>query len=242
MEFAVIVPARRASTRLPEKMLADIGGEPMIVRTLRRAAQSRAARVFAASDDDAIAEACRAAGFECAQTGEHDCGTSRAAAAAEKAGEEAVVTVQGDEPFIEPQIINGVASLLGECEDCVCATAARKIQNAEEFAQSSVVKVVADSRGRALYFSRAPVPFAREKKNGSPPPSARAHIGIYAFRSDFLRKFPGLSPSPDEQCESLEQLRILWHGEKIALLDSESESFGVDTAEDLQRARERWMQ
>ena len=247
MRFAVIAPARRASSRLADKMLADIGGEVMIVRTLRRAAQSQAANVLVATDDGDIAAACKAAGFEAVMTGECDSGSARAAAAAEVIGadgDDIVVNVQGDEPFIEPEVIDGVAGLLHRRDDCVCATAVRELQNAEEFYDRAVVKVVSDVNDCALYFSRAPIPASRgndgEGGDGDDIPQiARAHIGIYAYRADFLRKLPNLTPSPMESIESLEQLRVLWHGEKIALLKVQSKSFGIDTEDDLSRARQR---
>ena len=241
MRFAVIAPARRASSRLADKMLADIGGEVMIVRTLRRAAQSKAANVLAATDDSDIAAACKAAGFEAVMTGECDSGSARAAAAAKiigAAGDDIVVNVQGDEPFIEPEVIDGVAELLHRRKDCVCATAVRELQNAEEFYDRAVVKVVSDVNDCALYFSRAPIPASRDGGDDAPQ-IARAHIGIYAYRAGFLRKLPNLTPSPMESIESLEQLRVLWHGEKIALLKVQSKSFGIDTEDDLSRARRR---
>ena len=273
MRFAVIAPARRASSRLADKMLADIGGEVMIVRTLRRAAQSQAAKVLVATDDNDIAAACKAAGFEAVMTGECDSGSARAAAAAEvigAGGDDIVVNVQGDEPFIEPEVIDGVAELLHRRKDCVCATAVRELQNAEEFYNRAVVKVVSDVNDCALYFSRAPIPASRDsfpsvipaqagisadsrtvrdsRLRGNDgeggdgddiPQIARAHIGIYAYRAGFLRKLPNLTPSPMESIESLEQLRVLWHGEKIALLKVASKSFGIDTEDDLSRARQR---
>lgn len=241
MRFAVIAPARRASSRLADKMLADIGGEVMIVRTLRRAAQSQAAKVLAATDDNDIAAACKAAGFEAVMTGECDSGSARAAAAAGvvgAAGDDIVVNVQGDEPFIEPEVIDGVAELLHRRKDCVCATAVRELQSAGEFYNRAVVKVVSDVNDCALYFSRAPIPALRDGGDDAPQ-IARAHIGIYAYRADFLRKLPNLTPSPMESIESLEQLRVLWHGEKIALLKVASKSFGIDTEDDLSRARRR---
>lgn len=214
----------------------------MIVRTLQRAQLSDAARVVAASDDDEVLHICRAAGFDAVKTGKHQSGSSRIAEAAAILGigdDVIVVNVQGDEPFIEPAVINAAATLLHERADCVCATAARKLHNAGEYADNAVVKVVADGGGCALYFSRAPIPAMREKDNNVAGvlTTARAHIGIYAFRPAFLRVLPTLPPSPLEEIESLEQLRILWHGEKIALAEVASTSFGIDTAADLARAQ-----
>lgn len=240
MRFVVIAPARRESARLADKMLADIGGLPMIVRTLQKAGESGAARVLAACDDDEVLQVCRAAGYEAVMTGEHQSGSSRIAEAASIAGIDddcIVVNVQGDEPFIEPAVINKTAALLHQREDCVCATAMRKLHDGD-YDNHAVVKVVADNDGCALYFSRSPIPAAKDKDNAAASLAiARAHIGIYAFRPAFLRGLPKLQPSPLEEVESLEQLRILWHGKKIALVEVASTSFGIDTAEDLARAR-----
>lgn len=240
MRFVVIAPARRASARLTDKMLADIGGVPMIVRTLQKAKESGAARVVAACDDDEVSGVCRAAGYEVVNTGEHQSGTSRIAEAAAVAGIDddcIVVNVQGDEPFIEPAVINNTAALLHQRADCHCATAMRKLHNGAEYNDNAVVKVVTDNAGCALYFSRSPIPATKDNNAAAPLIIARAHIGIYAFRPAFLRQLPKLPPSPLEQVESLEQLRILWHGKKIALLEVASQSFGIDTAADLARAR-----
>ena len=238
MRFVVIAPARRASRRLANKMLADIGGDAMIVRTLRRAQQSDAAAVLATSDDDEVLQVCRAAGFEVIKTGAHESGSARIAEAAAIADiKDMIVNVQGDEPFIEPNVINSVAALLHRRADCVCASAMRKLHNAEEFGDSAVVKVITDRAGCALYFSRAQIPAAKDSDIAPSLDIARAHIGIYAYRPDFLQQLSQLSPSPMEQSESLEQLRILWHGEKIAMAEVASQSFGVDTAADLERAR-----
>ena len=241
MTVAAIVPARMASSRLPGKPLADIGGKPMIVRTLTRAAEA-ADIVLAAVDSPQLAEVVRAAGFDVCLTGECDSGSARAAAAAaERELDDNIIAVniQGDEPFVEPSLIKDTAALLSARPDCVCATAMRPPRNADEFADPSAVKVVADSGGAARYFSRAPIPFCRDNASGKPPAAARIHLGIYAYRMPFLRQLPALSPSPLEQLENLEQLRPLWHGFSIALLDAESESFGVDTPADLEEARKR---
>lgn len=220
-------------------MLADIGGEPLLVRTLRRAAQSGAASVVAAVDDDALAFAAAAAGFAVVKTGECDSGSARVAAAAaalQMPDETLLVNVQGDEPFIEAEIIRRVAELLAARPDCVCATAARKLHSAEEFTDEAAVKIVLAADETASYFSRAAVPHRRG--GGAPPPEiARVHIGIYAMRAGTLRRWIALPPSPTEQAEQLEQLRFIWHGGKIAVLTADSDSFGIDTAADLARAR-----
>lgn len=235
-EFVAIVPARRDSSRLPGKPLADIGGEPMLVLALRRAAMSGAARALAATDDEEIAAVARAAGFECVLTGACASGSERAARAAADCGisdDAIVVNVQGDEPFLEPELPRRTAALLAASPQCVCATAMRPPRGIAELDDPSAVKVLADADGRARYFSRAVIP------HGAPPSSARIHIGVYAYRMNFLRRLSSLSPAPAEAAENLEQLRILWHGESIALLDCESESFGVDTPADLEKARAR---
>ncbi len=228
MDFTIIVPARLESTRLAHKILADINGEAMLVRVLRRAAAAGATRVLAATDSSDIAAVCRAAGFEAfVTTGEYSSGSLRVAAVAELCGfddETIIVNLQGDEPFIEPQLAHDVAALLRRRPDCVCATVARPLQH-DEHENNDVVKVVVDADGSARYFSRAALA------------KARAHLGVYAYRMSFLRRFATLSPSPLEQAEKLEQLRILWHGEKIAVLEADSQSFGIDTAADLERAR-----
>jgi 3-deoxy-manno-octulosonate cytidylyltransferase (CMP-KDO synthetase) len=245
VRFVVLIPARLASTRLPRKALADIGGEPMIVRTARRAAASRAARVVVAADDDEIVAACRAHDVAAVLTAKtHESGSDRIAEAATSLGlgdDEIVVNVQGDEPLIEPALIDACAALLDERRDCVMSTAAHAIADADEFANRNVVKVVVDGAGRALYFSRAPIPWPRD--SGQADPSAMVspplrHVGLYAYRVSFLRRFPALAASPLEKIERLEQLRVLWHGERIAVhVSALPPGVGVDTEDDLANAR-----
>jgi 3-deoxy-manno-octulosonate cytidylyltransferase (CMP-KDO synthetase) len=240
-DFIAVVPARWASSRLPGKALADIGGRPMIARTLQRAAQSGAARVIAATDDERIAACARAFGFEAVITGECDCGSARAAEAARIlafADDAIVVNVQGDEPLIAPALIGKVANALAANEQAVCASAARPLRDAAAYHSPAVVKVAVDRDAMAKWFSRAPLPMPRDAVS-APPPGTLAHIGIYAYRAAFLRRFPHLAPGPFESAEKLEQLRILWHGYQIALvIDEESEEgIGVDTPADLARAR-----
>ena len=238
--FTIVVPARRGSSRLPGKPLADLGGAPMIVRVLRRAAESGAARTVAATDDDEIARAVRAAGFDAVKTGAHDSGGSRVCEAAEILGlaDDAVaVNLQGDEPFMEPEHLSALAMLLAE-SGAACATLARPIRDAEEFRGTATVKVVLDGAGFALYFSRAPIPFPRDGLEV--PALALAHLGAYAFRVADLRAFARSPRSGPEEVESLEQLRILHDGGRIAVLRVESQSFGVDTPADLEKARGRW--
>ena len=241
ISFAAIVPARRDSSRLPGKPLADIGGAPMIVRVLHRAQESGAQRIIAATDDEEIASAVRDAGFEACLTGECDSGSARVCEAVKlcEISEDAiVVNVQGDEPFIEPELIRAVALCLRDHPDCVCATAMRPPHSAEEFARESAVKVVSDSCGRALYFSRAAIPHVRGG-DGSLFASAKIHIGVYAYFPRFLRSLISLPPCAAEESEQLEQLRILHYGKKIALAEFDSQSIGVDTPADLESARAR---
>ncbi|MGU9950741.1 MAG: 3-deoxy-manno-octulosonate cytidylyltransferase [Gammaproteobacteria bacterium WSBS_2016_MAG_OTU1] len=241
MNFVAIVPARRGATRLPNKPLADIGGTPMIVHTLRRAAAANSIdAVFAAVDDQEIADVVRHAGFDAVMTGECDSGSARVAAAAairQLTEDTIVVNVQGDEPFIESNIVGDVAQLLATRPDCVCATAMRPLHNDEEFYNPAAVKVVANADNTARYFSRAPIP--HWQNHSTPPPSARIHLGIYAYTMPFLQQIASLSPAPTETAESLEQLRLLWHGKSIALLETDSQSGGIDTPADLEAAQLR---
>ena len=246
MSFTVLVPARLASTRLPGKPLADIGGLPMVVRVAQRAALSAARRVVVAADHVDIVDACERHGVEALLTrADHATGSDRLAEACALLGLEGtdvVVNVQGDEPLIEPGLIDACAHLLGRHPDCVMSTAAHAIDTAEEFKNPNVVKVVLDARGRALYFSRAPIPFLRDAPaQGAPAlpdPAPLRHIGLYACHAGFLRRFPLLSVCPLESIEALEQLRVLWHGERIAVHVSDSRPGpGIDTPEDLMRVR-----
>ena len=246
MAFRVLIPARLASTRLPRKPLAEIGGVPMIVRVARRAAQSAASAVVVAADDAEIVAACARHGVAALQTGSHHVsGSDRLAEAVEQLGldaDEIVVNVQGDEPMVEPALIEAVAALLAARDDCVMSTAAHAIDSPAEMENANVVKVVLDAAGRALYFSRAPIPWARDARargsNALPNPAPLRHIGIYGYHAGFLRLFPSLAASPLEAIEALEQLRVLWHGERIAVHVSDTRPGpGVDTPEDLLRVR-----
>ncbi|HEV7912263.1 MAG TPA: 3-deoxy-manno-octulosonate cytidylyltransferase, partial [Albitalea sp.] len=229
MSFTVLIPARLASTRLPRKPLADIGGAPMVVRVAQRAALSAAQRVVVAADDAEIVAACEAHGVTALLTrSDHATGSDRLAEACTLLGladADIVVNVQGDEPMIDPALIDACAALLARSPDCVMSTPAHAIDETEEFLNPNVVKVVCDAAGRALYFSRAPIPFRRDGAAAanalSVPPPLR-HIGLYAYQVGFLKRFPTLSASPLEAIESLEQLRVLWHGERIAVHVSET--------------------
>ncbi|MDE2300298.1 MAG: 3-deoxy-manno-octulosonate cytidylyltransferase [Burkholderiales bacterium] len=246
MTFTVLVPARLASTRLPGKPLADLGGLPMIVRVAQRAALSAASRVVVAADHRDIIAACSAHGVAAVLTrDDHATGSDRLAEACVLLGldgSDLVVNVQGDEPLIDPGLIDACAALLAQHPECVMSTAAHAIDTLEELDNPNVVKVVLDAAGRALYFSRAPIPWWRDARASGalPIPAAQPlrHIGLYAYQAGFLRRFPQLAASPLEQIEALEQLRVLWHGERIAVHVSETRpGAGVDTPDDLERVR-----
>ncbi len=252
--FVALIPARLASTRLPGKPLADLGGRPMVVRVAERAQAAGARRVVVAADSEAVLEAVRAHGIEALLTRtDHPSGTDRLAEAARLLGlddDEIVVNVQGDEPLVPPELVAEVARLLARSPDSAIATAAHPIGALDEWLNPNVVKVVTDSTGHAAYFSRAPIPFARDALAGFPaalPPALPEafvahpplrHIGLYAYRVAFLRAYPGLAQSPLECLESLEQLRALWHGHRIVVLPTRhAPPAGVDTPEDLERVR-----
>jgi len=246
MSFTVLVPARLASTRLPGKPLADIGGVPMIVRVAHQAALSSASAVVVAADHADIVAACTAHGIEVVLTrDDHATGSDRLAQACELLGldgQSVVVNVQGDEPLIDPALIDACADVLGQRPDCVMSTAAHAIDTMEEFDNPNVVKVVLDATNNALYFSRAPIPWWRDARaagaDALPVPAPLRHIGLYAYHAGFLRRFPNLPPSPLEGIEALEQLRVLWHGERIVVHVSDVRPGpGVDTPEDLARVR-----
>ena len=246
MSFTVLIPARLASTRLPRKPLVEIAGVPMIVRVAQRAALSRAARVVVAADHNDIVNACRAFDVQAILTrAEHATGSDRLAQACEilqLVGDDVVVNVQGDEPLIDPDLVDACAALLEQQGDCVMSTAAHAIDSMRELDDPNVVKVVLDAAGRALYFSRAAIPWWRDARAAGQPalptPPALRHIGLYAYRAGFLRRFTQLAPSPLETTESLEQLRVLWHGERIAVhVTATRPGPGVDTPADLERVR-----
>ena len=247
MSFTVLIPALYASTRLPGKPLADIGGKPMVVRVAERAGQSGARRAVVATDDARIADAARAHGVEAILTrADHPTGTDRlaeAAAALELAADETVVNVQGDEPLLDPALMRQMAELLAAHPDASIATACHPICDAQEAFNPNVVKVTLDARGYALYFSRATIPWAREAfaADRSTLPAGLPlyrHYGLYAYRVGYLRAFPALAPAPIERFEALEQLRALWHGHRIVVATAPgTPAPGVDTAEDLARVR-----
>ena len=249
--FWVLIPARLASTRLPDKPLADIAGVPMVVRVARQASLSQALDCVVATDHERIAQACALHGVRSVMTAtHHPSGSDRLAQACDVLGlpdDAVVVNVQGDEPLIPPGLINDVANTLQAHPDAVMSTAAHPIHTMADFLNPHVVKVVTDRAGHALYFSRAPIAWWRDGMStltaetppaALPDPAPLRHVGIYAYRVGFLRRFPQLSQSPLEQVEALEQLRVLWHGERIAVhVTSTAPAAGVDTPEDLARVR-----
>jgi 3-deoxy-manno-octulosonate cytidylyltransferase (CMP-KDO synthetase) len=247
MDYTVIIPARMASSRLPDKPLADIAGLPMVVRVAQRAAQSQAQRVVVAADDARVLQVCQDHGIEAVLTRQdHVSGSDRLAEACALlglAGDALVVNVQGDEPLIPPALIDDVARVLAERPEASMGTAAHAIHELAEYTNPNVVKVVMDARQMALYFSRAPIPWWRDgQRDGHfqalPEPAPLRHIGIYSYRAGFLRQFPQLPPAPIESLESLEQLRALWHGHRIAVhVTGSAPGPGVDTPADLDRVR-----
>ena len=248
MSFTVVIPARLASTRLPNKPLADIGGAPMVVRTAQRALLSGADRVVIATDSPEVIEKCADFGMATVLTrADHPSGSDRLAEACnllELHDDALVVNVQGDEPLIDPALIDAVAQLLADRPDCAMGTAAHAIEELADFLNPNIVKVVLDARQTALYFSRSPIPAGRDFagqawwKAGSDLPKPLRHIGIYGYRVGFLKRFPALPQAPMEQLESLEQLRALWHGYRIAVhITHNPPGLGVDTPEDLVEAR-----
>ncbi|NWG38953.1 MAG: 3-deoxy-manno-octulosonate cytidylyltransferase [Hydrogenophilaceae bacterium] len=246
MKFRVVIPARYASSRLPGKPLADIAGKPMVVRVAERAAQSGAAEVIVATDEERVLRAVEKAGFRALMTSpDHASGTDRIAEVAAKLGcaeEDILVNVQGDEPLIPPALIRECALALTLHEAAAIATLAHPLHDEADFRNPNIVKVVTDAQGYALYFSRAPIPWPRDAfaaGQGLPAglPILR-HIGLYAYRASFLAAFGGLAPAPLERFEMLEQLRALWHGYRIAVaVTPDSPGVGVDTPEDLERVR-----
>ncbi len=251
MSFTVLIPARLASTRLPNKPLADIGGAPMVVRVAQQALKSSALRTVVAADSQSIIDQCAAFGITAVLTrNDHPSGSDRLAEACTLLGladSDTVVNVQGDEPLISPALIDAVAQQLADRPDCAMSTAAHPIDSLADLQNPNVVKVVLDARQTALYFSRSPIPAARDfagqawwqqdTAHALPPPLR--HVGIYGYRVGFLRQFPSLPPAPLEQLECLEQLRALWHGHRIAVhLAHGAPAPGVDTPDDLKRVRQ----
>lgn len=247
MSFVAVIPARAASTRLPGKPLLDIAGKPMVVRTAEGAARSGADRVIVATDDARVLHAAEQAGFEALMTrADHPTGTDRLSEVVAVLGLDdaaIVVNVQGDEPLVDPRHIDAVAALLLDDPDAAIATCATPIRDAVTLFNPNAVKVVCGADRRALYFSRAPIPWARDALSGggrhlAPGLPALHHIGLYAYRAAFLQRFPALPVGPLERFECLEQLRALENGHRIAVQVTEDHpARGVDTEEDLEHVR-----
>ena len=243
MAFTVIIPARYGSTRLPGKPLLDILGKPMVQRVWEQAQLSNAERVVIATDDSRILQVAESFGAEvCMTRPEHPSGTDRLQQVARELGlpdEHIVVNVQGDEPLIPPQVIDQVATNLAQHSQAGIATLCEKISDIAELVSPNVVKVVRDEKGRALYFSRAPVPYPRDAFNetmNSMPASGAwfRHIGMYAYRTNFLHQYVGWVPAPQEVLECLEQLRALHHGVAVHVEEAcHQVPAGIDTPEDL---------
>jgi 3-deoxy-manno-octulosonate cytidylyltransferase (CMP-KDO synthetase) len=248
--FKVIIPARYASTRLPAKPLADLAGKPMVVRVMERAVAAGAQEVWIATDHLEVAQAVRAAGGNAMMTrADHPSGTDRLGEVVDVLDwndNAIIVNVQGDEPLIDPAIIVRCAQALAEDADAAIATAAHSIHTIEDFLNPAVVKLICDADGRAMYFSRAPIPWPRDAFAAGLPSKGKLplwlkparHVGLYAYRASFLRAYARLAPSPIESIEMLEQLRAMWHGYQIrvVMLDA-APAGGVDTPEDLARVR-----
>jgi 3-deoxy-manno-octulosonate cytidylyltransferase (CMP-KDO synthetase) len=245
MSFVVIIPARLASTRLPNKPLADLGGKPMVVRVAERAQRSGASRIIVATDHADIAAACAAHGVEaCMTRADHPSGTDRIAEVAHALGlapDAVVVNLQGDEPLIDPVLLAACAARIAP--DVPMATCAHPLSDVADAFNPNVVKVVLDKQERALYFSRATIPWHRDGFAASRAhlPAGYVplrHIGLYAYSNAFLQRYPQLEASPLESIEALEQLRVLWHGVPIAVhVTDEAPHAGVDTPADLERVR-----
>jgi len=253
MRFTVLIPARLASTRLPNKPLADLGGAPMVVRVAQRAQLSQAEKVVVATDSREVMDQCARFDIQAVMTAAtHASGSDRLAEACSLLGlpdDAVVVNVQGDEPLIDVALMDAVAQLLANRPDCAMSTAAHAIDSLADYLNPNIVKVVLDARQTALYFSRAPMPAARDHSGTawwndaalSSLPKPLRHVGIYGYRTGFLKAFPAMLPAPVEQLECLEQLRALWHGYKIAVhITDRSPGMGVDTPDDLVAARKHY--
>lgn len=236
MKIAIGIPARYDSSRFPGKPLAELAGKPMIAHVIERAKAANIGDVYVATDDERIAEVAREYGAEVRMTrADHNSGSERLAEAMREIDCDVVINVQGDEPLIDPEAIQAVVEPFRHDHSLSMATLAHPIQSDEDFNDPNVVKVVCDARGHALYFSRAPIPFPRNP-GGITDNGPLQHVGLYAYKKEFLLIYPGLSPCETEQVESLEQLRVLHHGYSIAVNSGDFTCIGVDTPEDLARA------
>jgi 3-deoxy-manno-octulosonate cytidylyltransferase (CMP-KDO synthetase) len=237
MKAVCVIPARLESTRLPRKLLRRIGGKYLIQFAYERAKQARKPeRVVVACDHEELARAVESFGGEAVMTGrEHQSGTERIAEVARSMKAEIFVNLQADEPLMHPSVVDDLIGVLEQERACQMATACVKLRDAGSYADPSVVKVVRDKSGNALYFSRSPIPRDRE---ANPAADFLKHLGIYAYRRSFLLKLPGLAPSELERRERLEQLRVLENGHEIRVIETAHDSIGVDTEEDLKKVEE----
>lgn len=246
MQFHIIIPARYASTRLPGKPLRQLAGKAILQHVYEQANKSLAKSVIIATDDDRIKQAAEQFGAEvCMTSAEHVSGTERLAEVIDIKGfaeDDIILNLQGDEPMMPPACLDQVARLLLEHTDCKMASLCEPVTSAEDLFDPNVVKVVLDKNRHAMYFSRAPLPWHREafSDNAKVLPDAEGlyyrHIGLYAYRAGFIKTYLTLAASPVEKAESLEQLRVLWHGEKIAMdIAKQSPGPGIDTEDDLQK-------
>ena len=235
-----VIPARYASTRFPGKIIASVAGKPLVYHTYRRACEARlVTEALIATDDEHVVEALRPYDVRVVMTrADHPSGTDRIAEVAENSDAEIIVNVQGDEPLIDPNTIDETIQPLFDEPDVCMSTARNLITEPGQIENPNVVKVVCDARGHALYFSRCPIPYIRDVADrATAPPCYWQHVGIYVYRRDFLLRYAKMPQTPLEKLEKLEQLRVLENGFKIAVVDTEYDSVGVDTPEDLERVR-----
>ncbi|MFC1528740.1 3-deoxy-manno-octulosonate cytidylyltransferase [Candidatus Latescibacterota bacterium] len=234
-DVVAIIPARFGSTRFPGKVIADIGGKPLIQHVYERASRAASvSRITVATDDERVADVVKSFDGEVIMTSpHHKSGTDRVAEAAKSTGGEIILNVQGDEPLIEPDVIDAVCNKLQEDEEIVCSTAASPVTEKAIYEDPHAVKVIVDLRGRALYFSRSPIPYYRDDEFRG----TYLHAGIYCFRRTFLERYTFLEQTRLEKAEKLEQLRILEHGYSIGVVLTDYHSIGVDTEEDLEMVR-----
>ena len=243
MSFTVVIPARYGSSRFPGKPLALIDGKPMIQHVVERATEAGADNIIVATDDERIKNVVLGFAHVCMTSVNHQSGTERIAEVVEKEGissDTIVVNVQGDEPFIPAENINQVATNLANAPQCQMATLSTPIASVEDVFNPNIVKVVVNQKGESIYFSRSPIPFERDYMMANPTSANTAlynrHIGIYAYRADYIKKYVSYAPSALEQIESLEQLRAIWYGDKIHCeVASAPPPVGIDTPEDLER-------
>ncbi|WP_282146177.1 3-deoxy-manno-octulosonate cytidylyltransferase [Alteromonas stellipolaris] len=243
MAFTVVIPARYGSSRFPGKPLADINGKPMIQHVVERAIEAGADRIIVATDDMRIADVANEFSHVCMTADTHQSGTERIAEVIEKeniAADSIVVNVQGDEPFIPAANIKQVASNLSNAPQCVMATLSTPILESDDVFNPNMVKVLVNVHQEAMYFSRSAIPFERdrmmENRQSADPKLYFRHIGIYAYRAQYVQQYVSYQPSALEQIESLEQLRALWYGDKIhCAVANAKPPVGIDTPEDLAR-------